>query len=55
MVKDADAREQVISLALDTVKDEKKLADLAKNVKKLGLPSSADIIADEVLKLAESK
>lgn len=55
MVKDADAREQVIKLALNTVKDEDKLNSLTENIKKLGLPESADIIADEVLKLAENK
>lgn len=55
MVRDADAREQVIGLALDTVKDDNKLKSLTENVKKLGLPASADIIADEVLKLAERK
>ena len=55
MVKDVEAREKVIKLALDTVKDENKLSSLSENVLKLGLPHSADIIADEVLKLAENK
>ena len=55
MVKDVDAPKEVISLALATVMDEKKLCTLSENVKKLGLPASADIIADEVLKLAEKK
>ena len=55
MVKDVDAPQEVISLALATVMDEKKLCTLSENVKKLGLPASADIIADEVLKLAEKK
>lgn len=53
MVKDADAEKEVISLAIDTVNDEKKLGVMAQNIKKLALPASADIIADEVLKLAE--
>lgn len=55
MVRDADAKEEVIKLALDTVSDTEKLSNLAKNVKKLGLPDSADVIADEVLKLAEKE
>ena len=55
MVKDVDAPQEVISLALAPVMDEKKLCTLSENVKKLGLPASADIIADEVLKLAEKK
>ena len=53
MVKDVEAKDNVIKLALTTVGDAAKLESLATNVKKLGLPHSADIIADEVLKLAE--
>lgn len=55
MVKDAEARDKVIKLALETVGNQEKLESLSVNVKKLGLPDSADIIADEVLKLAENK
>lgn len=55
MVKDVEAKDKVIQLALTTVGDAAKLESLAANVKKLGLPHSADIIADEVLKLAENK
>lgn len=51
-VKDADAPREVISMAIDTVKDDTRLAQLSDNIKKLGLPGSADIIADEVVKLA---
>ena len=53
-VKDADAPEQVISLALKTVQDEAKLRLLSENILKLALPNSADIIADEVIRLAKS-
>ena len=53
-VKDADAPEQVISLALKTVQDEAKLRSLSENILKLALPNSADIIADEVIRLAKS-
>ena len=53
-VKDADAPEQVISLALKTVQDEAKLRSLSENIQKLALPNSADIIADEVIRLAKS-
>ena len=53
-VKDADAPEQVISLALKTVQDEAKLCSLSENILKLALPNSADIIADEVIRLAKS-
>lgn len=51
-VKDADAPQQVVKLAIDTVKDDARLAQLSANIKKLALPNSADIIADEVIKLA---
>ena len=53
-VKDADAPEHVISLALKTVQDEAKLRSLSENILKLALPNSADIIADEVIRLAKS-
>ena len=53
-VKDANAPEQVISLALKTVQDEAKLRSLSENILKLALPNSADIIADEVIRLAKS-
>lgn len=55
MVKDVEAKEKVVKLALDTVADNKKLESLSKNVLTLALPDSADIIADEVIKLAERK
>ena len=52
-VKDAEAPEKVISLALETVQNEQLLRSLSENIKKLALPNSADIIADEVIKLAK--
>lgn len=54
-VKDADAPIQLLELAIKTVHDEQKLASLRKNILKLALPDSADIIADEVIKLAQWK
>jgi len=51
-VKDADAPEQLIPLALQTVQDDSRLASLRENISKMALPHSADIIADEVIKLA---
>lgn len=51
-VKDADAPAALLKLAIDTVKDEQKLSSLSTNIKKLGLTNSADVIADEVIKLA---
>lgn len=50
-VKDAEAHDQLIPIALQTVKDDDKLAALRENIAKLALPDSAKIIANEVLKL----
>ena len=54
-VKDADAPAQVIGLAVKTVADDARLASLGANIKKLALPDSADVIADEVVRLAQGK
>lgn len=53
IMKDAQAPDELVDLALETVKSEGKLESLSMNIKKLALPDSANIIADEVLKLAE--
>ena len=52
-VKDSEAPEKVIELAIATVKDEEKLSSLHTNILKLALPDSADIIADEVIRMAQ--
>ncbi len=54
-VRDADAPQEVIKLALQTVADEDKLNSLHENILKLALPNSASIIADEVIRMAKSK
>ena len=54
-VRDADAPQEVIKLALQTVADEDKLRSLHENILKLALPNSASIIADEVIRMAKSK
>ena len=51
-IKDADAPDTLLETAVKTVKDSELLSQLATNIKELGKPASADIIADEVLKLA---
>lgn len=50
-VKDAEAPDTLLPLALKVIADDSKLKSLNENVKKMGLKNSADIIADEVLKL----
>lgn len=53
IMKDAQAPDELVDLALETVNSKEKLESLRMNIKKLALPNSANIIADEVLKLAE--
>lgn len=52
-VKDADAPEQLLQKAVDTVKDGALLTSLHENILKMALPDSAAIIAKEVIKLAK--
>lgn len=52
-VKDADASRELVSLALNTVKDETRLASLSANIRTLAFLHSAEVIADEVIALAE--
>lgn len=50
-VKDSEAIHNLMPVALDTVRDDKKLKSLSENIATLALPDSANIIAKEVLKL----
>ena len=50
-VEDAEAPDKLLPLAVKTVNDDDKLRSLSENVKKMGRKNSADVIADEVLKL----
>lgn len=52
-VKDAEAPGKLLQLAIETVNSEDKLKSLSENVLKLALPDSAEIIAQEVIKLSE--
>ena len=54
-VADKDAREVLIDECLKAVKDSEKLKSLSENVLKLAFHNSADIIAEEVWKLAQGK
>ena len=51
-VKDSEAADVLLRTAIQAVGDEAKLKALEENILKLGLKDSADIIADEVIKLA---
>lgn len=52
-IKDSEAEEKLIKTAIELAGDETKLEALSTNIKKLAFHNSADIIAQEVCKLAE--
>lgn len=52
-VKDADAPDVLLEMAVKTAQDDKKLASLSANILKMALPNSAEIIADAVIEMAE--
>lgn len=51
-VKDAEATAALTDLAIRTVKDDGKLAELSENIRKMAFTDSADRIAEEVYQLA---
>jgi len=53
LVKDAEAKEQLMPLAIKTALDIPTLQRLGSNAKDMALPDSARIIAEEVIKLAK--
>lgn len=55
MVKDAEAKKDLIELAIKTVTNPEKLKDLGKNAQSMALRNSANIIAQEVIKLANKE
>lgn len=52
-VKDAEAHEQLLDKAIEAVRQPELLKNLSKNIAELAFADSADVIAREVLKLAE--
>ena len=53
-IPDAKAKEEMIRTAVETVLDAQRIATLEKNVEKLGKPNAAEVIADEVIRLADA-
>lgn len=53
-VKDSEAVDTLLKVAVNIVNQPEKLKSLSANIKKMALPNSADIIAKEVIKLTES-
>lgn len=54
-VADKDARAQLVDEAIKLVSDKARIASLENEVKKLAYHNSAEVIAEEVIKLAEKK
>lgn len=54
-VKDSEAPDRLLPLAIETVNDDARLQTLSRNIRQLALPHSADIIADEAVKLAQGR
>ena len=52
-VKDADAKELLLDKAIETVNQPELLNNLSKNIAELAFTNSANVIAKEVIKLAE--
>ena len=55
LVKDAEATEKLIPLALKTVDNDQTLSLLSHNIKQMALRNSAETIAKEVIALAQNK
>ena len=52
-VRDAEAPDKLLEMAVKTAQDEEKLSSLSANILKMALPNSAEIIADAVIEMAE--
>ena len=52
LIKDADAVENLTDIAINLINNKEKTESLSNNIKKLKLLNSADIIAEEIYKLA---
>ena len=53
-VADANAKEELVAKAIETVRDESKIASLEENIEKMGRPNVAEEIAEEVMMLADA-
>jgi hypothetical protein len=51
-VKDSEAENKLVDIAIETIHQDSVLKDLSMNIKKLAFTNSASVIAEEVVKLA---
>ncbi len=54
-VADADARQTLLPLAVNTLSDETRLSELSSNILRLAKPHAAEDIAKEIIRLAEEQ
>lgn len=55
LIKDNEANEKLVKMALETIHDKEKLKSLSANIQKMALPDSANRIVDEAIKLIKKK
>lgn len=55
LITDIEAREKLVSKALELAENNEQQKELSVNIKKLALPGSAEIIADAILELVNKK
>ena len=55
LVKDSDARQNLIATALRTINDKESLAQMTKNISEMGVQDSDALIADEVAKILKER
>lgn len=55
LVKDSDARQNLIATALRTINDQESLAQMTKNISEMGVQDSDALIADEVAKILKER
>ncbi len=53
MIRDADARQQLLPTAIKVIADKEQLQQLSSNILNMALPHSAETIAKEVIRLAQ--
>jgi len=51
LIEDKDAVENLVTAAINTIFDDKKLTELSKNISKLAVKNSSEMIAEEAIKL----
>ena len=55
LIKDIDARNNMIVKVLELITDKDGLVALSSNAQQLGIPDAADRIANEILKIVDNK